>query len=143
MSGKILSAKFGEVKFAENDVIQVADGLLGFKTLTRFVLIQNADFEPIQFLQSLEDPLISFPLIDPRIVVPSFSYRLSDEQRERLKLVEPEHGLPYSVVTLGAKPEEASVNLFAPLVINPSKMLGSQVILLGSDYSVCEPLLGG
>lgn len=143
MTGEIQTAKFGTIEFGDKDVILIPEGLLGFRLLTRFLLVQNPEFEPIQFLQSLEDPLISFPLIDPRLVCPEYSVALNDEFRERLKLTTPELGLAYSIVTLGSTPVEASVNLFAPLVINPSKMLAGQVILMGSDYSVSEPLLRG
>ncbi len=143
METAIDTARFGKVSYVDADVIEIADGLPGFKALRHFLLIDNQDFEPMKFLQSIEDPIISFPLIDPKLVRPDYEFHLSGEQQTDLELGEPEASLTYSIVTLGCTPEEASANLFAPLVINASKMRASQVILLGSEYSVSEPLLRG
>ena len=143
MDAAIDTARFGRVSYVDADVIEVADGLPGFRTLRHFLLIDNQDFSPIKFLQSIEDPIISFPLIDPKLVRPDYEFQLSGEEQADLELREPGEGLAYSIVTLGCSPDEASVNLFAPLVINASKMRASQVILLGSEYSVSEPLLRG
>ena len=143
MDTTIETPRFGKINYLNSDVIEVSQGLPGFKTLRHFLLIDNRDFHPIKFLQSIEDPIISFPLIDPRLVRHDYEFRLSQEQQDELGLIRADDGLAYSIVTLGGNPEDASANLFAPLVINASKMKASQVILLGSEYSVSEPLLRG
>lgn len=143
MMESIQTPKFGHVEFGEADVIHVQEGLPGFNGLRRFLLIENEQFAPLKFLQSLDDPIISFPLIDPRLVRDDFEVALTQEQRAALEIVNGDPALAYSIVTLGHAAEEASANLCAPLVINTSKMRASQVILLDSDYSVAEPLLRG
>ncbi len=143
MKEAIHTPKFGKVEYGDSDVIHVEEGLPGFTSLRRFLLIESEQFSPIKFLQSLDDPIISFPLIDPRLVRADYELSLDQEQRATLGVLKSEEALAYSIVTLGRAVEEASVNLFAPLVINTSKMRASQVILLDSDYSVAEPLLRG
>jgi flagellar assembly factor FliW len=143
MNDAIETARFGKIRYVDSDVIEIADGLPGFKALRHFLLIDNQEFQPIKFLQSIDDPIIAFPLIDPRLVRPDYHLVLSEEQQDELELGRSAEGLAYSIVTLGGHPDDASANLFAPLVINASKMRASQVILLGSEYSVSEPLLRG
>lgn len=143
MAEAIQTPKFGKIEYGESDVIHVEDGLPGFNSLRRFLLIEGEQFAPIKFLQSLDDPIISFPLIDPKLIRADYEVRLNEEQRAALGIPAADAALAYSIVTLGHGADEASANLFAPLVINTSKMRASQVILLDSDYSVVEPLLRG
>ena len=141
MSERLESANFGVIDFEDHDVIEIPEGMLGFNHLHRFLLIEGEELEPFKFLQSIEEPLICFPIIEPRLVNSDFRFELNSEDRNRLGLEKPEQGLVYSVVTFSDKPEASTANLLAPLVINTSNMRGSQIVLLESSYSVKEPLV--
>jgi flagellar assembly factor FliW len=141
MSERLESANFGVIDFEGHDVIEIPEGMLGFSRLRRFLLIEGEDLEPFKFLQSVEEPLICFPMIDPCLVQSDFRFELNIEDRDKLGLEKPEQGLVYSVVTFSDKPEASTANLLAPLVINTSNMQGSQIVLLKSSYSVKEPLV--
>lgn len=133
--------KFGSVKYEPDDLIRVSGGIPGFQDLEHFVLIINPDYEPIRFLQSLDNLQISFPLIDPRLIRPDYQVQLTPEQQELLGLVESESGVVYSIVTLSETPEKVTANLFAPLVFNVENRQAAQVLLGHSQYSVAEPVL--
>jgi flagellar assembly factor FliW len=141
MPERLKSANFGVVDFETHDVIEIPEGMLGFNHLHRFLLIEGEDLEPFKFLQSIEEPLICFPMIEPSLVQSDFRLELSSEDCDKLGLEKPEQGLVYSVVAFSDKPEASTVNLLAPLVINTSNMRGSQIVLLQSTYSVKEPLV--
>ncbi len=141
MSERIESTNFGVITFEAQDVLELPDGVLGFGHLKRFLLLESENFEPFRFLQSIEEPLICFPLIDPLLLDSEYRLELEPEAQRKLGLQSPDEGLVYSVVTLAESPNEATANLYAPLVINTSNMRGSQVILLDSTYSVEQPLL--
>jgi flagellar assembly factor FliW len=47
----------------------------------------------------------------------------------------------YAVAAIPDNPEEATVNLMAPIVINEKVRKGKQVILLDTNYSLKHPLL--
>lgn len=141
MTEAIETAKFGRIQISEDEIIRVEDGLPGFKGLRKFVLIQNPDLEPIKFFQSVDNPVISFPLIDPTIVDETYGVQLNSEELGKLDLDRPEEAVVLSIVTLGEGPEDASANLLAPLVVNTRKMRAAQVFMLSSDYSVSEPLI--
>lgn len=141
MSGTVESTNFGTVNFDSEDILQVPDGVLGFSHLKRFLLIESEDFEPFKFLQSIDEPVICFTLIDPLLIDGAYRLELNSEDQRKLALASPEEGIVYSVVTIAEDPQAATANLYAPLVINTSNMQGSQVILLESDYSVNQPLI--
>jgi flagellar assembly factor FliW len=141
MSERIESTNFGAIKFESQAVLEVPEGMLGFTHLNRFLLIESEDFEPFRFLQSIDEPVICFPLIDPLLVDAEYRLELKSEVQQELGLKSPEEGLIYSVVTLAEEPQGATANLYAPLVINTSNMRGSQVILFDSEYSVNQPLM--
>jgi flagellar assembly factor FliW len=143
MSERIDSTNFGAIEYESRDVLNVPDGVLGFRHLQRFLLIEGQDFEPFRFLQSIDEPAICFPLIDPLQVDRRYRLELKPEVKEALGFTSPDEGLVYSVVTLAENPAEATANLYAPLVINTSNMRGSQIILFDSDYSVSQPLMKG
>ena len=71
----------------------------------------------------------------------AYRLELTSEDQQKLGLDKPDQGLVYSVVTLAENPQGATVNLYAPLVINTLNMRGSQVILFNSNYSVNQPLM--
>ena len=136
------TAKFGSVEYTSEDIIEIVGEFPGFKQLTRFVLIDSAEFEPIKFFQAVDDPHISFPLIDPTIIRSDYALTLDKEKQKCLGLTKAEEGLVFSIVTLSDPPEQATANLFAPIVFNTSNMKAAQIMLLNSSYSIEEPLLG-
>jgi flagellar assembly factor FliW len=141
MSMSFQSPNFGTIEYTDEDVVHLVGGMPGFKDLSRFLLIEGSDLEPFKFLQSVEEPAICFPLIDPRGVRSGYQLKLGAEQRQELGLVDSKEGLVFSIVTVSEDPAQSTVNLFAPLVINTSNMRGAQVLMMESDYSVQEPLV--
>lgn len=140
MNAQLETTKFGEIQYQEQDVISVPQGLPGFEKLTRFLLIDTEVYQPFKFFQSLDNPLICFPILDPRLVRPDYVVTLDEEAQKKLQLNKAEEGLVYCVVTLGSDPGKATINLFAPLVINTSAMKAAQVLLLDSGYPMDQPL---
>jgi flagellar assembly factor FliW len=140
MSQQITTARFGEVKYSEEDLVHFSKGIPGFEKLNRFLLIGEEEHEPFKFLQSVDFPPLFFPLLDPRLILPDYNFAPSQEQAQELGLQDAKEALVYSIVTLSEN--EQSANLFAPLVINPLNRKAAQVILLKSGYRVDEPLPG-
>ncbi len=141
MSESLTSPRFGEIHYSREDVLSFPAGLPGFVDLKQFLLIDSPDLQPFKFLQSVEEGRIFFPLLDPKHLDPNFRYRLNRAEKELLQLEDSDRRLVFCFVTLAARPEESTANLFAPVVINASKMVGTQIILFESDYQVDRPLM--
>jgi flagellar assembly factor FliW len=120
-------------------VVTIPDGLPGFEKCRRFVLVTSPQLEPLKCLQGLEEDKPSFLAIDPRLAQPGYAAALSEEDRCRLEVSDDSAPLLWlGLVTV--RDETVLVNLRAPVVINPTKMIGLQVIDPDSALPTDHPL---
>jgi flagellar assembly factor FliW len=110
-----------------HDTIRFAHGLPGFEMCRGFVLMASEAFGPLQCLKSVEGPPASFLVIDPRRVLPEYRCQVSDADRLRLGAGGDDTLLWLALVTIELD-GTISVNLRAPIVINPARMIGHQVV---------------
>lgn len=115
-------------------VVEFPSGIPGFESHRRFVLIASAELSPLGYLKSVDSSDVSFLVIDPRLLSFGYDVTLSEFERARLGAGPDEPLLWLAIVTITER--AASANLRAPVVINPSKMLGCQVIRENDQYLV-------
>ena len=134
-----IETRFGRFAVGANDAIEFPLGLPGFEHCRHFVLVQSPDIAPFQVLHAIEGPGASFLVIDPRLVLPQYRSVLS--QTDLMRLGADEHSvlLWLAIVTLD-QDERAFANLRAPIVVNPERMLGYQVMPHNSLYPLRHPL---
>jgi flagellar assembly factor FliW len=120
-------------------VLTFADGLPGFESCRRFVLIESPALSPFQLIQGLHPDGPSFVGIDPRRVEPAYRARLDQVDLARLGAT-PADPLLWLAVVSAPEGEPATANLRAPLVINPKAMRGIQLLPPDSPYRVDHPL---
>jgi flagellar assembly factor FliW len=121
--------QFGEFDYDEQHVLTFPEGIIGFEEFRRFVLVNDEDSQPFRWLVSIDDHDLSFPLIDPRLFVPS--YRAGGEQKSDATVL--------VVATLNERIEDSTVNLRSPVIIMNGKT-GRQVILDEETYAMRHPL---
>ena len=112
---------------ASPDTIRFPHGLPGFESCRGFVLMASEALGPLQCLKAVEGPSASFLVIDPRRVLPEYRCELSDVDRVRLGVHDQDTLLWLSLVTIELD-GTITVNLRAPIVINPAAMVGHQVV---------------
>ena len=134
------SPRFGRVEYTEEQVITFPEGLLGFADLRSFLHLAPEDTSPVEYLLSLDEPRLCFPLINPYIVRNDYVLELGQADREGLALGEKASLAIHCVATLCGDAKSSTINLLAPVVINPDARLGRQVVIEGSGYGVSEPL---
>jgi len=118
----------------ESIVVEFPSGIPGFESHRRFVLIASADLSPLGCLKAVDSTDVSFLVIDPRLLFLSYDLTLNEFERARLGAQSDEPLLWLAIVTITEK--EATANLRAPIVINPTKMIGCQVIRENDQYPV-------
>jgi flagellar assembly factor FliW len=118
----------------ESIVVEFPAGIPGFESHRRFVLIASADLSPLGCLKAVDSTDVSFLVIDPRLLFLSYDLTLNEFERARLGADRDEPLLWLAIVTITEK--EATANLRAPIVINPTKMIGWQVIREHDQYPV-------
>lgn len=101
-------------------------GLFGFEAYTHYKLTGHAKEAPFLKLESLENPCLSFYVIDPFPHCPSYEPTLT---RVDLKDVGVMHEANLIVLTIVDTNRKCpTLNLGAPLLIHLSKKLGKQLL---------------
>jgi flagellar assembly factor FliW len=119
----------------EPEAVSFPDGIPGFEACRRFVLLASETFAPLQRIDAVEGPSASFLCIDPRLVVPGYQCALGPGDVKRLDVSDPSGLVWLSLVTVEVDGTVVA-NLRAPIVINPDRMLGRQVLPNDSSYPI-------
>ena len=118
-----------------------ASGLPGFPGERRFALVRWGAFEgPYSLMVDLDDNDVRFLVMPPYVFFPDYVVDLDDAIAAKIHLERPEDCLLLVIVTLGAKPEDATANLLGPIVINLQTREGVQAVLAESGHSTRVPL---
>jgi flagellar assembly factor FliW len=121
------------------DVIAFPDGLPGFESCRRFVVVTYDDDQLFQCLQGLDAPGPAFLTIDPARALKRYRLILSPADRLRLD-VRKDDTLLWLAIVMVAPDGTKTVNLRAPVVVNPRIMVGFQVMPHHSLYPIRQPL---
>ena len=79
----IKTGRFGELSIEREDRIDIPQGILGFPDYRQFCLIDPSDDTLIMWLQSLDNPDIVFPVLEPKVFKADYKVGLSAaDQRE-------------------------------------------------------------
>lgn len=128
-----LMTKLGTLQVDEEKIIHFPVGILGFSEYHRYVIVEQ-EGSVFSFLQSVDEPDLSFVVIMPELVCCDYSVQLNDEDIDLLKVESPEDGKLYGIVTIPENVAEMTVNLQAPVVINTKELVGAQLIIQGDTY---------
>lgn len=132
---KLETGSFGALEYEGKDILEFGEGMLGFAQHKRYILIENEEILPFKWLQSLDDPHVSFPVIDPHLVVSPYICALTLEDLRAVGIEREENVVKLVVAVIPEDPLETTVNLKAPIIINHHRMAGKQIVLLNSDYT--------
>jgi flagellar assembly factor FliW len=131
------TSRFGAIEFEETDVIDFAEGLLGFEGYRRFVILQHNEGSPFRWLQSIEEPGLAFLVTDPAAFLADYSPEMPAEAARALAIDEQTPRLVYTIVTIPpGKPEEMTLNLAGPIVVNAATRAARQVVLESDEYPI-------
>lgn len=128
------------VTVANENIVTLPLGLLGFESIKRYALLQNASESPFRWLQVIDQPDLAFLVLPALEVFPDYEPDVPAEDVKFLGLTSPDDALVFNIVTLGAK-GSATANLKGPIVINRFTLKGKQVVLANAArYSIQHPL---
>ncbi len=135
-----LQTKIGALQIKEEDIINFPVGLLGFGDLHQYIIVKKED-SLFSFLQSVDEPDLTFVLIMPELVVGDYSVKLNTEEIELLQIKSPQDGGIYAIVTVPENVAAMTVNLQAPIVINTKERFGAQIVIPDGPYHTRHNLL--
>lgn len=135
----IKTKHFGEIELNEDKIIYFEKGVFGFEDYTKYTLLYDNDGagQPeISWLQSLEEPSLAIPVINPFVVKKDYNPEVDDELLQPLGNVTEENVVVLISVTVPVDVEKISANLKAPFIINSDTRKGAQIIVENPDYAV-------
>jgi flagellar assembly factor FliW len=131
------TSTLGTLDISEEQVYHFPKGLPGFEEETEFAVVELEDGQ-FSYLQSLKTDSLTFLLTDPFLFYPDYEFEFPDTDAEELEIKDA--FLIRSIVTLREELEQSTLNLLAPIVLNPLNHTGKQVVLIKSHYQTRQRL---
>ena len=138
---KLSTSNFGNLSIEKENIITFEQGLLGFEELKQFAIIAVEECLPFEWLVSLEDPMVAFPILNPTFFFSDYKPSLSKDDLVLLDIKKEKDVEMFCIVTLGKKPEDVTLNLKGPILINMKNKMGKQVVLAEDYYSLNQLLI--
>ncbi len=132
---------FGNLSIEKENIITFEQGLLGFEELKQFAIIDVEECLPFEWLVSVEDPIVAFPILNPTLFFSDYKPSLSKDDLVLLDIKKEKDVEMFCIVTLGKKPEDVTLNLKGPILINMKNKRGKQVVLTEDYYSLNQQLI--
>jgi flagellar assembly factor FliW len=134
----IKTLSWGKLEVDKEQIYHFSKGLPGFEEETDFILIEMPE-TPFGYLQSIKEEGLSFLLGDPFAFYPSYEFELPDDEAEELEINA--EVIVRCVITLKEPVDQSTINLLAPVVLNPVVHSGKQIVLHRAPYHTKHSLL--
>jgi len=132
----------GKVRYVDKkDIIHFPEGMLGFSEHTEYVIYDITDCKPFKSMLSVKEGGPDFVLVEPLLLFDDYSPLDSFPSLKDMQLGDTVELTVLSIVTLAEKPEDMTVNLRGPILLNLSTRIAKQVVLPDDNYSTKNPLL--
>ncbi|ROR31551.1 flagellar assembly factor FliW [Mobilisporobacter senegalensis] len=136
---RFMTKHFGEIELGEEKIINFDNGIMGFEDYKRYTIlfdIESGEKPVISWLQSIEEPGLAIPVINPLYVREDYNPTVEDELLISLGELNDENIIVLLSITVPSDITKMTSNLKAPFIINSDTRKGCQVIVENSDYPV-------
>ena len=137
---EILTSRFGKISFSSKEVYNFSKGIYGFPQEKKYLFLKLKEFEPFLWLQSVHKPDLAILLTDPLILLQDYKPEIPKREFEDIEILDLKKAEIYVTVTPSGKLNQSSLNLLAPIIINPAKRSGKQVVLKSGDYRIQQSI---
>ena len=139
MEVNIVTTRFGLIQASESELYRIPEGLIGFRSQIDYLHLPDPVVTGLSWLQSVTTPDLAFALVAPPLALSDYRIEIRPGDRVALELSDEREALVY--VILNRSPGGGlTVNLQGPLVFNPVRRLGRQLVLTSSRFPVRYPL---
>jgi flagellar assembly factor FliW len=130
------SSRFGEISYAEEDVLFFPRGLPAFEKKHKWVLAGEED-NAIKWLQNIEDEDLALPVTTPDAVMADYNAKIPEDEMDIVGSKDPGDLALLIVVSIPeATPWNMTANLRAPILVNLKNRRAVQVIVLNEEYPI-------
>jgi flagellar assembly factor FliW len=132
---QVMTKRFGKLEVDPETILTFPEGLIGFPDYHDFVVVDyQVVGDCVRWLQSVTEPELGFLTLDPKAVFPDYDPDFCPKDLELLGS-DPDDLVLLTVVTVPTDVRRMTANLQAPLVLNPKKRVGRQVITTSPEYT--------
>ncbi|MFA6936618.1 MAG: flagellar assembly protein FliW [Treponema sp.] len=131
---QVKTKTMGTVEVANEHIITIPLGLFGFEEYTDFALI-DSEYQPLIWLQSLQDSNLAFLLIDPFIICSDYELDIDDKELSKIGIKDPSDVIVFAIVTVPTDGSAVTANLQGPLIINRTNKKCMQAIVNDSKWT--------
>ena len=132
---KIPSEKLGEIEIDESSIINFVSPIIGFEQIKQYVIVKLSQNDKFSWLQSVDNDSVTFPITVPQAFDIEYTFEIDDNNQKLLNLNDANDLLTFNIVNIPLnRPEDATINLLAPIVVNIKENKGAQLILSGSNH---------
>lgn len=137
---QVKTKTMGIVDVKEEHLIKIPAGLFGFEEYTDFALV-DSEYQPLIWLQSLQDSDLAFLLIDPFIICSDYELDIDDKELLKIGIKNPSDVVVFAIVTVPQGGGPVTANLQGPLIINRSNKNCMQAIVNDSKWTTKHNIL--
>ena len=94
----------------------------------------------VSFLQSMEEPLLVIPVMNPLVVKEDYNPTVDDELLKPIGDPSDEDMMVVVSMTVPTDIKKMTVNLKAPFIINTKDRKGAQIIVDNPEYEIRFPI---
>lgn len=135
------SVRFGQIEIDRELLFEFVAPIIGYDKHRLFALIDNDPSSPFKWIQSVKDEELAFPITLCSYFDIEYNFKIQDEEAKLIELENAEDLMAINIVSIPQEcPQNATVNLLAPIVINTKTNKAMQVILKNTNYKVKHPL---
>lgn len=122
-----INTRFGSQEIDPASVIHFPLGLAGFENLHRFKLFHEDGRPALFYLQSLDDPDIQLPVVNPHSFQVAYECVLSDDEADALQIDDTaDVAVLVTLAQAGDHDHGIHANFMGPIILNTAKRIGLQ-----------------
>ncbi len=130
---------FGTVDIEEDKILEFPNGIVGFENLKKFAImfdIDKGEDRSISWLQSLDEPMLALPVVNPFNIMSEYNPLIEDELLKIIDSPTEEQVLVMLALNVPSDITKMTANMKAPFIINSQTRKGSQIIVENQDYEI-------
>lgn len=128
---------FGEVAIDDDKVLDFPNGIIGIEDKHKFAIIydvEKGEDTAIRWLQSMEDPYLALPVIEPFAILEEYNPIIEDALLEPIDNPKDEDIIVLLTLIISSDVTKVTANMKAPIVINSATCKGGQIIVENPEY---------
>ncbi|HVU02667.1 MAG TPA: flagellar assembly protein FliW [Polyangiaceae bacterium] len=128
---KLDGTRFGSIEISDDEILSFPRGILGFKDLTRFVLLPHRSSPSVAWLQSVDHPGVALPVVSAHAMEEGYEDGVMQRCMAAVNATDAETVAVLLVMTAlpGLPP---TVNRRAPVAIDAETRTGAQIVIEGT-----------